>query len=156
MVNWDAEKVTQLLILLIDNAIKYTSDKGTVQVTIAEGKEKGAHYFTIEVKDNGIGIAAEAIPRIFDRFYRPRINRERVKLAVMVLDLRSLRMPVGALFMWKVRLGRAVRSWFVFLCRYPEVTEGTTMRYLDENTQNHDEEERRCVISPFFAFRSFF
>ena len=29
------------------------------------------------------------------------------------------------------------------------------MPYLDENTQNHDEEERRCVISPFFAFGSF-
>jgi signal transduction histidine kinase len=76
-VNWDAEKVSQLLILLIDNAIKYTPDKGTVHVAITVSKEKGARCFTIEVKDNGIGIAAEALPRIFDRFYRHDKSRTR-------------------------------------------------------------------------------
>ncbi len=76
-VNWDAEKLTQLLILLIDNAIKYTPGKGTVHVTLAEGKEKAARSFTIEVKDNGIGIAAEALPRVFDRFYRQDKSRTR-------------------------------------------------------------------------------
>ena len=76
-VYWDAEKFTQLLILLIDNAIKYTPGKGTVNVVLADGKEKGARSFTIEVKDNGIGIAAEALPRIFDRFYRRDKSRTR-------------------------------------------------------------------------------
>ena len=76
-VNWDAEKLTQLLILLIDNAIKYTPVKGTVNVALADGKEKAARSFTIEVKDNGIGIAAEALPHIFDRFYRQDKSRTR-------------------------------------------------------------------------------
>lgn len=76
-VNWDTEKFTQLLILLIDNAIKYTPGNGTVHVALADGKEKGARSFIIEVKDNGIGIAAEALPRIFDRFYRQDKSRSR-------------------------------------------------------------------------------
>ncbi|NRF92557.1 hypothetical protein HQN89_16300 [Paenibacillus frigoriresistens] len=78
-VNWDAEKLSQLLILLIDNAIKYTPGKGTgtVHVSLAESKEKGARCFTIEVKDHGIGIESEALPRIFDRFYRQDKSRTR-------------------------------------------------------------------------------
>ncbi|TNJ66875.1 two-component sensor histidine kinase [Paenibacillus hemerocallicola] len=69
-VNWDAEKLKQLLVLLIDNAVKYTPASGSVDVRLAEGMEKGGRFLAIEVKDSGIGIAAESLPRIFDRFYR--------------------------------------------------------------------------------------
>ncbi|WP_146200924.1 sensor histidine kinase [Tumebacillus permanentifrigoris] len=77
LVNWDAEKATQLLVLLLDNAIKYTPDKGSVQVRLADGMEKGVRFLTIEVQDTGIGIATEALPRIFDRFYRQDKSRTR-------------------------------------------------------------------------------
>jgi signal transduction histidine kinase len=68
--NWDAERMSQLLVLLIDNAIKYTPQSGSVKVTLWEGSARGQRWLTIEVKDNGIGISPEALPRIFDRFYR--------------------------------------------------------------------------------------
>lgn len=77
MVEWDEEKLTQLLVLLIDNAVKYTPDKGSVLVSIAVEKEKGTHTLTIEVEDSGIGVSAEALPRIFDRFYRQDKSRTR-------------------------------------------------------------------------------
>jgi signal transduction histidine kinase len=67
---WDEEKMKQLLVLLIENAIKYTQGDGTVAVTLADVMENGERSLAIEVKDNGIGIAPEALPRIFDRFYR--------------------------------------------------------------------------------------
>lgn len=76
-VRGDAEKLTQLLVLLIDNAIKFTPDKGFVQVTMAEEADRGARFFTFEVKDSGIGIPLEALPRIFDRFYRQDKSRTR-------------------------------------------------------------------------------
>ncbi len=51
---------------LCDNAVKYTPDGGKVEVDISEtGKE-----VTLTVSDNGIGIAPEHQPRIFERFYR--------------------------------------------------------------------------------------
>ncbi|MBE6880626.1 MAG: two-component sensor histidine kinase [Ruminococcaceae bacterium] len=51
---------------LCDNSIKYTPDGGKVKVDISEtGKE-----VTLTVSDNGIGIAPEHLPRIFERFYR--------------------------------------------------------------------------------------
>lgn len=67
---WDPESMTRLLVLLIENAIKYTPDGGTVTVTIEEYKEKGERLLAIEVQDNGIGISPEALPHIFNRFYR--------------------------------------------------------------------------------------
>jgi signal transduction histidine kinase len=69
-VNWDRGKFVQLLVLFIDNAIKYTPEQGDIQITLAVQVEKSVSYLTIEVSDNGIGIASEALPRIFDRFYR--------------------------------------------------------------------------------------
>jgi signal transduction histidine kinase len=69
-VNWDRGKLAQLLVLFVDNAIKYTADGGDVLVLLADKQDKGVRFLTIEVRDRGIGIAPEALPRIFDRFYR--------------------------------------------------------------------------------------
>ncbi len=77
VVEWDEERFAQLLILLVDNAVKYSPENRTVQVMLAERTVKGERMLTVEVKDNGIGIAAEALPRIFDRFYRQDRSRTR-------------------------------------------------------------------------------
>lgn len=63
----DARMIQRLLSNLLDNAIKYTPAGGRVDVTLVEREERGA---TLRVKDNGIGISAEDLPHIFDRFYR--------------------------------------------------------------------------------------
>ncbi|MBO9599872.1 MAG: two-component sensor histidine kinase [Cohnella sp.] len=74
---WDEVKFSQLLTLLVDNAVKYTPEDGTVQVMLADRTVKGERVITVEVKDNGIGIAPEALPHIFDRFYRQDKSRSR-------------------------------------------------------------------------------
>lgn len=62
----DKNKITELLIILLDNAIKYTgeNDMITIKTYSKEGK------CNIEVADTGIGISDEGLKRIFDRFYR--------------------------------------------------------------------------------------
>jgi PAS domain S-box-containing protein len=61
-----ADELRRALTNLIDNAIKYTPEYGTVSIRIAcEGDET-----LVEVKDTGIGIKAEDLPFLFDRFYR--------------------------------------------------------------------------------------
>ena len=55
-----------MILILVDNAVKYTQDKGKVTVRIQE--DKGA--VQLSVSDTGIGIAPEHQERIFDRFYR--------------------------------------------------------------------------------------
>jgi len=62
----DLGRLRQLFLNLIDNAIKYTPEGGSV--TLALERRNGAAVF--EVTDTGIGIPAEEIQKIFDRFYR--------------------------------------------------------------------------------------
>lgn len=58
--------IRMLLLNLVDNAFKYTSQDGTIKLSL--GKDNG--WVRITVEDNGIGISEEDIPYIFDRFYR--------------------------------------------------------------------------------------
>lgn len=62
----DADKLTEVLINLIDNAIKYTPEGG--RITVEARKREGVVEIT--VGDTGIGIPSREIPRIFERFYR--------------------------------------------------------------------------------------
>jgi two-component system sensor histidine kinase CiaH len=62
----DEERMHQLLVTLLDNAIKYTPEGGLIRVAC----RKLAHSVLLEVEDTGIGIAPENLPHIFDRFYR--------------------------------------------------------------------------------------
>lgn len=74
-VNIDRNKINQLLVIILDNAIKYTTekDKITVKTYSKEGK------CVIEVADTGIGISKEAAKHVFDRFYREDKARSREK-----------------------------------------------------------------------------
>lgn len=70
----DQDLIGQVLINLIDNAIKYSSDGGKIVVRIFNEKGKTV----IKVSDTGIGIAQESLPRVFERFYRVDRARSRV------------------------------------------------------------------------------
>ncbi len=69
--NGETDKLKQMLINLVDNAIKYTPENGKVEVEAYNQKEEqGRSSVVIKVSDNGIGIPKEHIPRLFERFYR--------------------------------------------------------------------------------------
>lgn len=69
----NTDRVKQMAINLIDNAIKYTPSGGTVTLILEDDGEK----ITFRVKDTGIGIDKEHLPRIFERFYRVDKGRSR-------------------------------------------------------------------------------
>ena len=69
----DKNRIKQLLINLIDNAIKYNVENGKVNVKIT----KSNSYVDIIVEDTGIGIDEKHLPRLFERFYRVDKSRSR-------------------------------------------------------------------------------
>src|SRR5262249_45053770 len=65
-VRGEAARLRQVFYNLLDNAIKYTPEGGTVEVMV-KAHGSGA---VVTVRDTGVGIPAEHLPRVFDRFYR--------------------------------------------------------------------------------------
>ncbi|ADW67594.1 sensor histidine kinase [Granulicella tundricola] len=74
MVMADSSRIKQVMVNLIDNAIKYTTDGGKIIVTTAATGKMAS----IEIRDTGIGIPPEALPHVFDRFYRVDKVRARI------------------------------------------------------------------------------
>jgi signal transduction histidine kinase len=56
---------------LVENALRFTPAGGAIQISVAAGPE----HSQISAKDSGSGIAAEHLPRVFDRFYRADSSR---------------------------------------------------------------------------------
>lgn len=73
-VNADKQKIKQVLVNLVENAIKYGNENGSITSGCYEMDDK--HVY-IEVSDDGPGIAEEHLPRIFERFYRADRSRAR-------------------------------------------------------------------------------
>ncbi|MDA3847692.1 MAG: ATP-binding protein, partial [Vallitaleaceae bacterium] len=65
-VNLDFQKIKQMLRIFVDNAVKYTSDRGTIIIECY--KDEAFSY--VHIKDTGIGIDKHDLPFLFDRFYR--------------------------------------------------------------------------------------
>jgi signal transduction histidine kinase len=65
-ISGDPKSLERALMALVDNAIKFSPRGGQVEINLYEED----NYVVIDVKDQGIGIETDLIPRIFDRFYR--------------------------------------------------------------------------------------
>jgi signal transduction histidine kinase len=62
----DVALVRELIVILLDNAIKYTPPGGAVRITV----EMNAGNPTLRISDDGVGIQPADLPRVYDRFYR--------------------------------------------------------------------------------------
>jgi len=61
-----SDKIKQVILILLDNAVKYVNENGNIDVTLRKSRN---HVF-FSVKNTGGGIPNESLPKLFDRFYR--------------------------------------------------------------------------------------
>ncbi|WP_342553369.1 HAMP domain-containing sensor histidine kinase [Paenibacillus sp. FSL R7-0652] len=73
MVHGNPEQIKQVILILLDNAVKYSGPKGAVNITL----QKQNHDIMLTISNTGEGIAPEYLERIFDRFYRTDSSRAR-------------------------------------------------------------------------------
>jgi len=69
----DRDKISQVMVNLLSNALKYTPSGGKVEVAVTRNQNQGI----VTVIDNGIGISPKDLPHIFERFYRADKSRSR-------------------------------------------------------------------------------
>ena len=74
LIRADRDRLAQILINILDNAIKFTPVGGTIAITISPGEED---FLTVRIADTGVGIPKGEIPRLGERFYRADRTRSR-------------------------------------------------------------------------------
>jgi two-component system phosphate regulon sensor histidine kinase PhoR len=81
----DKDMIYQALLNLVGNAIKYTPDGGTVDV--GTEVDDHSHMVTVSVADSGVGIPADALPHLFEKFYRVADHKKIAKGTGLGLNL---------------------------------------------------------------------
>jgi signal transduction histidine kinase len=99
----DKQKIKEMIGIFLDNAIKYTPQKGRVDVRLV--KLRGRCRCRLQIKDSGIGIDKKDLPHVFKRFYRTDASRTRgtaggfglgLSLAKQIVDLHHGRIEVNS------------------------------------------------------------
>ena len=109
MATFDRERVLQVASILLDNAIKYTPDGGSVMVRVEEEDEGVA----LAVSDTGVGISEDQLPLVFERFYRADSARAEEGLGLGLSIARQIAEAHGGTIEARSKVG--VGSTFVLL-----------------------------------------
>ncbi len=117
----DRDRLKQVLVNLLDNAIKYTDSPGAIDVSVAERPDCVA----LTVRDTGIGIGPEHLPRIFDRFYRASTDRGDAGAGIGLAIVRAICSAHGG----GVDVESAVGQGTVFCVSLPRATEALKISY---------------------------
>ena len=70
----DGDKLSQVLVNLVENALKFTPSQGRIDIE-AQVRPDAPDYVEVRLKDTGIGVAPQHLPHLFERFYK--VNRSR-------------------------------------------------------------------------------
>ena len=132
----DADYLRQVLLNLLDNAFKYTPEPGTVTLI---ARQSDPTHVVLEVRDTGIGIPADALPHVFERFYRvdPARARTQQRIGGAGLGLSIARSLVEA------------QGGQIEIASEPNAGTTVTLRFPIADTPHapHD----RAVVSPVMA-----
>jgi two-component system heavy metal sensor histidine kinase CusS len=107
----DPDQLRRLTFNLLDNAIKFTPTGGTIRI----GLERSEGQACLYIADSGVGIPAEHIPHLFDRFYRvdPSRGQETEGTGLGLAICRSIAEAHGGQVRIESVVGRGTRATFV-------------------------------------------
>lgn len=108
------EKLEEMLLIFLDNAIKYTPKGGEIKISGQPEKK----WYVLEVKDTGVGISKEDLSHIFDRFYRADQSRSKNKVSGFGLGL-SLAKKIIEIHKGSVEVLSQVNKGTTFIIRLP-------------------------------------
>jgi signal transduction histidine kinase len=107
----DRERIIRLVYNLVENALKYTPSGGTIAISI----ERNPRYHILQVSDSGVGIAAEELGHIFDRFHRSKSTQKTTGMGLGLAIVRAIANLYGA----KVRVRSQIGRGSTFSVEFP-------------------------------------
>ena len=113
-VSGDADRITQVLVNLLSNGVKYTSEKGRVTIRI----EFAHDFVTTCIEDTGIGLSLEEQKRLFERFYRAdnSTTRETGGTGLGLAITKAILEKSGGSIWVESEPGKGSRFWFTLPC----------------------------------------
>ena len=111
----DEKSLTELFVILLDNAIKYSANKTSISLSV----KKEDSVINVAVKDNGAGIKKEDLPNIFDRFYRADRSRTKQRVGGYGLGL-SIAKRIVTLHNGSIRVESEIAKGSTFVVTFPK------------------------------------
>jgi two-component system, OmpR family, sensor histidine kinase CiaH len=111
----DEKSLRELLVILLDNAIKYTANKSPINLTV----KKEDSEINVIVKDGGAGIKKEDLSHIFDRFYRADRSRTKQKVGGYGLGL-SIAKRIVTLHSGSIKVESEIGKGSIFTVTFPK------------------------------------
>ncbi len=115
----DRTRVENVLLALVHNAVKFTGPGGTISLTV----EPDGRYTCFSVRDTGMGIPPEDVPRIFERFYKVDRARAAVGTGLGLAIAKHVVQALGGQIWAESEMGRGTTVRFTLPTASPEPTQ---------------------------------
>lgn len=109
MILGDYERLRQMFMIIIDNAVKFSSQDGEVIVCI--GKDD---RINVSIEDFGVGISKEALPYIFEKFYKSKLKQNQKGTGLGLMIAKQIAMRHGSDIKVQSEPGKGTKFSFSF------------------------------------------
>ena len=123
----DAEKMERITYNLLSNAFKFTSENGSISVRLALFRHEGNDWLRLQVSDTGIGMSAEHVRHIFERFYQIDVHHAGSGIGLALVKA-FVEMHCG-----HIRVESGEKKGTVFVIEMPMRQAGTLEEGLERN-----------------------
>ena len=152
----DGDRVSQVIMNLVSNAIKFTSKGGQVVVDVAHDKQGNGDYCVLKVKDNGIGIAERKLEKIFDDYKQAEDGDTQKNYGGTGLGLGIVRNILHAMG-GRISAESKVGEGTTFTCRWPvkfNIKQTPRVLLINDDDQNDKYMEMSLEDKGFEVLRS--
>lgn len=110
LVMGDYGRLRQMFMVIVDNAVKFSLDEGTIEVSIALERGK----YRVRIKDYGAGISKEQLPYIFEKFYTSKMRQNEKGTGLGLMIARQISLRHGAEIVVDSEEGKGTTFTFLF------------------------------------------
>ncbi len=136
MMYGDYDRLRQMFLVILDNAVKFSNENGTVTISVQQEEINESEYkpvegcpslrkngkLTVAIRDNGIGIVPEEVPYVFDKFYKSKLRQNAKGSGLGLAIARQIAKKHEGTVEVASKVGEGTEFVFVFdsICEYEE------------------------------------